>query len=135
MNIDPGKKIRVLIKGDGVWPFVASHEKEMRILTRSDKLESVAEFPANLQLARGILKDCEIGIDLAGVLDLQAERERLQKERNKILSELAQTEKKLSNESFVRNAPANVVEEQKAKFQDLSIRKQKTEEHLRTLGE
>jgi hypothetical protein len=34
----------------------------------------------------------------------------------------------------MRNAPAQVVEEQRMKHQDLSGRKQKTEEHLESLG-
>ncbi|MCI0411546.1 valine--tRNA ligase [bacterium] len=134
MNIEPSKKIHVFVKGEPVRNLVESQEKEVRLLARCERLEFVSDFPQDKQLARGVLKDAEIGIDLAGVLNLQNEKDRLQKELRQILADLSVVEKKLSNEKFLSNAPAPVVEEQKAKFEELNMRKNRTEEHLQTLG-
>jgi valyl-tRNA synthetase len=47
---------------------------------------------------------------------------------------LVQTQKKLANQNFLKNAPSEIVEEQKAKHEDLAGRKVRTEETLRSLG-
>ncbi len=134
MNIEPSKKIHVFVKGDAIRSLIESQKQEVFLLARCENLEFVSDFPQDQQLARGVLKDAEIGINLAGVLNLQNEKDRLQKELRQILADLSLVEKKLSNEKFLRNAPAPVVEEQKAKFEELSLRKNRTEEHLQTLG-
>lgn len=133
MNIEPAKKVHVLIKGLSDRTLFESHQAEILLLSRGDRLEFVAEFPAGMHLARGVLKDCEIGINLEGVLDLAKERERLGRELKRIETELAQTEKKLTNENFIRNAPAEVVAEQKAKNEDLRNRKAQVAQHLASL--
>jgi valyl-tRNA synthetase len=134
MNIEPGKRVHVLMKGERARPLIESQMREVLLLARAEGLEFVSAFPSNLQLARGIVKDAEIGIDLAGILDLNAERDRLQKELKKIVTDLSFVEKKLSNENFIKNAPPEVIQEQKAKFEELSSRKNRTQEHLQTLG-
>jgi valyl-tRNA synthetase len=134
MNIEPAKKIHVMVRGITDPQFLKKQEKGILLLIRGEKLEFVREFPANMHLARGALKDCEVAINLEGVLDLSLERERLTRELKRIDADLSQTEKKLSNENFLKNAPPEVVEEQKAKNQDLRSRKVQTEEHLKSLG-
>jgi valyl-tRNA synthetase len=49
-------------------------------------------------------------------VDLAAERERVAKEITRLEAQIAQTESKLSNESFVQRAPAKVVEELRARL-------------------
>ena len=52
---------------------------------------------------------------LEGLIDISVERERLEKEINRLSGMLTGVEKKLSNEKFVNNAPADVVEKEKQK--------------------
>ena len=59
-----------------------------------------------------------IFIPLAGLVDIQEEIERLEKELTKWQGEIDRVEKKLSNERFVSNAPDKIVEEEKAKEKD-----------------
>jgi valyl-tRNA synthetase len=134
MNIEPSKKIHVLVKSPEHRKLLEAHVQQLQVLTRSERLEFVDEFASNLPLAKGVLSYGEVGINLAGVLDLHVERERLRKELKKIETDLAQAEKKLSNDNFMKNAPPQVIEEQRMKFEDLSGRKQRTEEHLESLG-
>ena len=49
-------------------------------------------------------------MDLAGLIDVEAEIARNQKERERLLGAIAAKEKKLGNASFVERAPADVVE-------------------------
>ena len=54
-------------------------------------------------------------IPLADLVDFEAERERLEKEKKRLEGEVARVLKKLSNQGFVAKAPASVVEEEKQK--------------------
>jgi valyl-tRNA synthetase len=64
-----------------------------------------------------IIPGGEIFIALEGILDRDAEIDRLQKELDKAQKFMSSLEKKLSNERFVNNAPAQVVENEKKKLQ------------------
>jgi valyl-tRNA synthetase len=133
MNIEPAKKVTVYLRGDVDTKLIDQYRTETLQLTRAESIQIVKDFPSGSHLARGILSTCEIGIDLTGVLDITAEVERLRRELKKIDVELQQSEKKLANENFIKNAPAEIVEEQKSKFADLTARKQKTESTLNSL--
>jgi valyl-tRNA synthetase len=134
MNIEPSKKVQVLIKDTRHRELIERQNEEILLLIRGEKLEIVSEFPSGVPLAKGILKDCEVGINLAALLNVEAEKERLHRELKKIDLELIQTQKKLANQNFLKNAPSEIVEEQKAKHEDLAGRKVRTEETLRSLG-
>ena len=52
------------------------------------------------------------------MIDVKVEREKLEKEIQRLNGMLIGVEKKLSNEKFVNNAPADVVENEKRKKED-----------------
>ena len=71
---------------------------------------------------RTIVEGLELNIPLEGLVDIEAEKARLDKELDKLKGEVARVEKKLSNERFVSNAPEAVVAAEKgklAKYQEL----------------
>ncbi|HEY1407134.1 MAG TPA: hypothetical protein VF857_11040, partial [Spirochaetota bacterium] len=71
---------------------------------------------------------------LKGLIDFDAEKARLTKELLKVDAELAKVEGKLSNESFVSRAPAEILEKEKTKRDDLSMVKEKLQESISKLG-
>jgi valyl-tRNA synthetase len=56
------------------------------------------------------------------MLDIEAERQRLQRELEELLAELERTRALLANEQFVMRAPAHVVERHRAKLADAEER-------------
>ena len=58
-------------------------------------------------------------LPLAGVIDVAEERARLEKAVDKLGKEIAGLEKKLANDKFVANAPEEVVDEARARLDDL----------------
>ena len=68
-----------------------------------------------------------------GVIDVAKESERLNKEKAKLEKEIASLAGRLSNEGFIAKAPANVVEEQKARLAEAKEAAVKVEEALKRL--
>ncbi len=83
------------------------------------RLESVewleGEAPA---AAAAVLDELTLLIPLAGLIDLSAEKARLEKEIKRIHTEIAKCNNKLASETFVSNAPAAVVEQERARLAD-----------------
>ena len=80
--------------------------------------------PASLMALCG---DLEIRVPMAGVIDIEAELKRLDKEICRRREEVAKLEGKLSNKAFTERAPADIVEAEKHK-------KEQAETALATLG-
>ena len=72
-------------------------------------------------------------LPLKGVIDLSAERTRLEKEIAKADADIKRVDAKLGNEKFVANAPEEIVEEEKEKREAAVARKAKILEALERL--
>ena len=75
----------------------------------------------------------EYAVPLGGLIDLDAERKRLEGELQRIEGFLASVEKKLQNERFVQNAPATVVEMERKKKADAEQKIASIRENLANL--
>ncbi len=75
----------------------------------------------------------EYYVPLAGTVDTETERKKIEEELNYTRGFLKSVEKKLSNDRFVNNAPAAVVEREKKKKADAEARIKVLEEQLKTL--
>jgi valyl-tRNA synthetase len=115
MNIPPSKFVKAFLKTSEVRPHQVNYIKKIA------RVEEVI-FDAALQKpkasASAVIKDCEIYVPLEGLIDLEIERNRLQKEITRLEGSLAGIIKKLSNEKFVANAAPEVVERERAKKKD-----------------
>jgi len=76
----------------------------------------------------------EVLVPLAGVVDMAAETARVAKEIAKVEADLGGIEKRLGNPSFVEKAPAEVVDEARARAEELQERRRKLEAHRALLG-
>jgi valyl-tRNA synthetase len=80
-----------------------------------------------------LVRDEVAALPLKGVIDLSAEKARLNKEVSKAEADIKRVDAKLSNEKFVANAPEEIVEEEKEKREAALARKEKNEAALRWL--
>ena len=110
-DIKPGQQIGVLLQG-GKQRDRELAETTLPLLQRLAKIGSVAwltpgdEPPVN---ALALVGDLKVMVPLAGLIDIDAERARINKEIDRKRSELQRIEAKLGNEKFVQNAPAHIV--------------------------
>ncbi len=97
------------------------------------KIGSDIERPK--QSAIAIVGDVEVFVPLAGLVDIEKERERLAKELDLIARESLKVEKKLANEGFLSKAPPEVVEKVQEKQRRFEERRQKIEAQVARLAD
>ena len=85
------------------------------------------------QSAAVVSGDVTVYLPLAGMVDLDAERERLSKELAAVKAQIEKTEKMLGNESFVNRAKPDVVQRERDKLVDLQNTREAIEERLGAL--
>jgi len=83
--------------------------------------------------AHTVLSNMEVFVDLAELIDVEAEIARKKQEAEKLLHSIAAKEKKLSDESFLKRAPAAVVAKERESLEDLKSRYFAAEETLKRL--
>ncbi len=76
----------------------------------------------------------EIFVPLAGLIDFDEERARLEKEISRVEADLAATRKRLDNPDFVQRAPAEVVEQHRARIGELEAKRAKLKTLLASLA-
>ncbi len=133
MNVPPSRKAKLYIVSEYTDSFNEKTSKFFERLASASEVEVVASYDA--EGAVSIVSDgAKIFVPMAEMVDLEKERERLEKERQTALSEIERVDKKLSNASFVDKAPAAVVEAEKAKKEKYTEMLHNVEEMLKNLG-
>ncbi|HXD35823.1 MAG TPA: class I tRNA ligase family protein, partial [Rhodanobacter sp.] len=120
MNIAPGRTIPLLLAGGEAADRAraAKFATQIAFLARTEApqwIEAGADEPAAAAAVAGSLR---VLIPLAGLIDLGAEKTRLNKEIGRIEVEIRKCEGKLGNANFVANAPAEVVAQERQRIAD-----------------
>ena len=120
MNISPAKALPIyLARGDA--EDKRRLDENRQFLSKLASLESITwlDDPAEAPLcATALAGDLEILVPMAGLIDVDAELARLDREIDKISIEVKKLSGKLSNAKFVDNAPAEVVAKERQKLEE-----------------
>jgi valyl-tRNA synthetase len=110
-GLRPGQRVPARLAGIEDTPL-AAHEEEIRSLLRLTAPEDGFSATASL-LAEGVT----VELNLAGTVDLEAERKRLERDLAAARKEAQSMTAKLGNEGFTSRAPAQVIEKSRARLQ------------------
>jgi len=134
LNLVPSKRIEALYVQAGKLDQaqIASHAKLIQFLTRCDSIEFTNTTPENATSITATA--ATVYIPLAGLIDLDAEKQRLQKELEKTEQEIARLQGKLNNKSFTDKAPEAVVTKEQEKLAAAEVIKAKLLDQLNSLG-
>jgi valyl-tRNA synthetase len=123
MKIPAGRSITCLIRVDRprLLRHLRTYEENIRILGKIENLTIDQDVTKPVPSASAVIRDAEIFIPLEGVIDLDAERKRLQKELDHCTAQLERINRKLDNEDFLRNAPEEVVAKERAKRENFEL--------------
>ncbi|EOX1767228.1 valine--tRNA ligase [Vibrio cholerae] len=117
-DINPGKPLEVMLKAANEQD-AARIEANKPVLVSLAKLESIrvlADGEATPACATALVGKSELLIPMAGLIDKDAELDRLAKEIAKTQGEIARIEGKLGNEGFVAKAPEAVITKEREKL-------------------
>ena len=135
MNIPAGTKVSVIVTGasEKTKARLQTHESAILRLARAETVTLADAAPSGA--AQIIVGEATVCLPLAGVIDLGAEKTRLQKEAGKLEGEITKIEKKLSNPAFVAKAPEEVVDGEREKVAESREKLEKVQTALGRLAE
>jgi valyl-tRNA synthetase len=135
MNISPAKRLPVLLADlDGRDEERLQRNRDyLKALARLERIESAAAAAADGAVATALVRQFHILVPLAGLIDVDAERARLNKQRGRLQQDLGKTAAKLANQNFVANAPPAVVQKERDRAADLSTQLQTLDQQLSRL--
>ncbi|MEO7168433.1 MAG: valine--tRNA ligase, partial [Chthoniobacterales bacterium] len=119
-NIASNKRVAFVLQPSA--PLPEEEAAVLRILLNAEPLDLTPGYEPAKGTPTALTPLGELYLPLDGLIDLDAERERLGKEITKIEAELVTVKKKLANENFVANAPAAVVAEHRQRESDFAER-------------
>ncbi|MCC3747043.1 valine--tRNA ligase [Rouxiella badensis] len=136
MNIAPGKPLELLLRGASA-DAQRRVEQNLSFIKSLARLESITVLPAGDKGPVSVTKlveGAELLIPMAGLVDKEAELERLCKEIAKLDAEVERIEAKLSNEGFVARAPEVVVAKERERLHACAEAKVKIQEQQATIA-
>jgi len=131
-NIQSGKKVRFILKPANI---VLPHDAEViKILLNADLLEITPDAtpPKGTPTAHTALG--ELFLPLDGIMDVEAEKARLQKEIEKAGAELAKVRLKLGNPNFTKKAPPQVLQEHQQRMVEWQAKEEQARKALTSLS-
>ena len=126
-GLRPGQRVAARLVGIEATPL-AGHEERIRSLLRLSR--PAGGFAASASL---VAEDITVELDVAGAVDVAAERRRLEKDLAAARSEAEQAERKLANADFTAKAPAAVVAKTRARLDAARSDIARLEDRLATL--
>lgn len=124
VNLAPGLEAAIAIK--------AASEDQILLLNSYhsylSKLAKVSELKIAVDTIRpdssiaSVVQNIEIYLPLEGLIDLETERNRLDKQLTKLEAELRQIADKLNNQKFILNAPEKIITKEKEKFAEIELK-------------
>jgi valyl-tRNA synthetase len=134
-NVEPGKRIPATIAAGDRLALLQDQAETLCTLARLDgsQLTLAATLPAPAHARTLVAGSVTAYLPLAGLMDLAAERGRLGKELAEIETQIGRSQGLLAG-SFAQRAPANVVQRERDKLAELTIRAEKLRTRLADLG-
>ncbi|MBP9604049.1 MAG: valine--tRNA ligase [Chromatiaceae bacterium] len=118
MNIPPGKPLPILIGNaspqDLAW--LGASRPYLDFLARTESIRVLGSGEPAPESAISLVGEMKVLIPMAGLIDKEAELQRLAKEIARIQSDLERARAKLANPSFVDKAPPAVVQKERDKI-------------------
>jgi valyl-tRNA synthetase len=120
-DIKPGKPLPVVCQNGNRTDKerIERNRDLLHALARLEGIDWLDGEPESPDFATALVGEMKLLIPMAGLIDKQAELERLQKNIHKNEQDLQRIGAKLANENFVARAPADVVEREREKLADV----------------
>ncbi|MEC1155151.1 valine--tRNA ligase [Cytobacillus horneckiae] len=129
------KKINMMIKAKDAETAAVLTKNEGYIdrFCNPEELTINTELTAPDKAVTAVVTGAEIILPLEGLINIEEEIARLQKEWDKLNKEVERVQKKLRNDGFIKKAPEKVIEEERAKEKDYAEKRAAVEARMNEL--
>ncbi|MBN1833365.1 MAG: valine--tRNA ligase [Deltaproteobacteria bacterium] len=133
MNIGPSKKISIVIEmpDEEDANVIRRNIVHVQNMARVDSVEIGSSIPKPKASATAVFGKNQVHVLLKGLLDYDEERKRLKKEIMRVEKEMGVLNRKLSNQSFLSNAPPEIVNDVRKKVESLGLKLQNLNQNLK----
>ncbi len=133
VNCPPSRKVRLFLVTDSKRLVSLNKNSVLRLAGASE----INFVDSNAKVGEKTVSNiCAIGtiyIPLGELVDLEAEKKRLQKELDRVEGEIARAGGKLSNNNFIAKAPKKLVDDERVKLEKFIDMKKKLEQQISEL--
>lgn len=135
VNTPLSKKIKMIVKAkdESILETLEKNAAYIERFCNPEELTIGTEVETPEKAMSAVVTGAEIFLPLAGLINIDEEITRLQKELEKWNKEVERVQKKLGNEGFVKKAPEKVIEEERAKEKDYLEKRATVEERIKEL--
>src|SRR5690606_1524279 len=120
LNVAPARQVPLLLAGgnEADRERARRFDSQIRFLNKVERIEFLDDAAQAPAAATAVVGELKLLVPLEGLVDLGAERARLDKEIKRVEAELAKSKAKLGNDTFVANAPPAVVDQERQRLAD-----------------
>lgn len=121
-KVEAAKQIEALVYSDKLLPQISSQAEAIEMLARVNPLTIVHRKERKGEAGKAVvlvLKESEVILPWAGLVDLAAEEQRLTKESEVTQARIAQLNVRLRDNAFLAKAPQHVVEKERQRLTEL----------------
>ena len=138
LNVAPSARLSLLVRGDDQSKISRRLQEPeilqyIRNLAKFDSIRIDAEARKPVPSSTVVIEGAEFFINLSGVIDIGAEKERLQKELQRLEGLQKSIRAKLGNENFITRAPKEVVAREREKEKANRAKMEKLNANLSSL--
>ena len=135
-GVPPSRRISAVVEGGGadVRDLLERYGADIRRLAGLNAVECAAEVPRAPDTVRRLVRDFQLHVPLAGVVDRAREAERVSRELAKLGRQRTALQARLENRAFLEKADPAVVREARQQAEDAARQQAKLEQILQELG-
>lgn len=137
MNVPPSRKANIVIRASDkkIKKLIEQNADIIYSLAKVADMKIGTDIKAPEKALTSVIKGAEVFVPMAGLVDVDTEKERLMKEEKKLEKEIERVNKKLANLGFLEKAPKEVVEKERQKQKDYFEMIEKVKERLSLLSD
>lgn len=135
MNVPPGKSVSIHLNVNPLEQQVFSGEGAgyLKQLAKAQEILVGESLPRPAQSAMAVVSDVQLFVPLAGLIDLEKEKQRLLKEHKNAGMELERCKKNMENADFMKRAPQAEVDKMRQRMADAQLKIERIGENIKFL--
>lgn len=134
-NVPPSVFVDILVKpkDEDTLKILSVNQSYVRRLAKVEAFSIGFVLHKPEKSASSVVRGTEIFVSLEGLINVEVEKNRLEKEIARLKGVISGIESKLNNEQFIKRAPAQVIERERVKLDSMRLTLAKLEENYETI--